>query len=196
MILKRSEPDLPTVLDLLKNRDEAFLEQTFRDTSPFLLKILAMNGIYSDVAEDLVSQTWERFFTNLDKFEARSELRTFICGILLNKIREHRRASGRMLFEEDAEAVMARSFSSEGWWNVDWPSPDAIVYSSQLSVLIGDCLDGLTDLQKSAFLLKEVDQEESSEVCNVLGISISHLRVLIFRAKDKLRQCLEGQVDG
>jgi len=180
---------------LLKKRDAAFLEKTFRDLNPILLRVLAANQIYAETAEDVVHQTWERFFTNLEQFEGRSELKTFLCGILFNKIREHRRAAGRLVFDEDSETVMARAFTPEGWWNVSPGDPSAFVYSKQISSLIGECLDGLTELQKSAFVLKEVHQEESPDICNVLGVSVSHLRVLIFRAKDKLRQCLEGKLD-
>ena len=182
------------ILRLLKNRDAYFLGKMFREINPVLLRVLAANGLYAETAEDVVHQTWERFFTNLDQFEGRSELRTFVCGILINKIREHRRAAGRIVLDEDSEAVMARTFTAEGWWNAGPADPSAVVYSSQLSVFIGECLDGLTELQKSAFVLKEVEQEESPEICNVLGVSVSNLRVLIFRAKDKLRQCLEGKI--
>jgi RNA polymerase sigma-70 factor (ECF subfamily) len=185
----------PEDLELLKSRDQKFLAALFLKTNPVLLRVLATNGVFSEIAEDLVHQTWERFFTNLDKFEGRSSLQTFICGILLNKIREHRRAMGKIVFDEDSETVMARSFTADGWWNVESPDPSRLVQSSQLSQLIAECLEGLTELQKAAFVLKEVEEEDSKEICNVLSITVSNLRVLIFRAKDKLRQCLEGKVD-
>ena len=179
---------------LLKKRDGAFLEKTFRETNPLLLRLLAANGIYAETAEDIVHQTWERFFTNIDQFEGRSELKTFICGILINKIREHRRIAGRMIFDEDAETVMARSFTSDGWWNMSPSDPSVFLYSSQVSGFVAECLEGLSELQKSAFVLKELEQQDSIEICNVLDVSVSNLRVLLFRAKDKLRQCLEGKL--
>ncbi len=181
-------------LDRLKNRESDLLAKVFQETNPVLLKLAAANGIFAENAEDLVHQTWERFFTNLEKFEGRSELRTFICGILINKIREFRRASGRIIFDEDSEAVMDRSFTSDGWWNTEYPDPLATLHSSQVRGFIEECLDGLTENQKAAFILKEVEQEKTDEICNVLGVSVSNLRVLIFRAKDKLRQCLEGKI--
>jgi RNA polymerase sigma-70 factor (ECF subfamily) len=90
---------------------------------------------------------------------------------------------------------MNNSFAQAGWWNLAPKEPISMVYSSQLAVFIEECMEGLTELQKSAFVLKEVDQEESKNICNVLDISISNLRVLIFRAKDKLRKCLENKLD-
>jgi RNA polymerase sigma-70 factor, ECF subfamily len=200
--MNEASGDLPNVcgasmtetLLLLRARDADFLHKVFSEINPVLLRVLGANGIFNETAEDLVHQTWERFFTNLDKFEGRSELQTFVCGILFNKIREHRRALGRIVFEDDSEYVFDRTFTLDGWWKKSPPDPSAVVYSAQLSVLINDCMDGLTEMQKSAFVMKEVDQEESPEICNVLGVSISNLRVLIFRAKDKLRQCLEGKI--
>ena len=182
-------------LKRLKNRDPILLESIFSDCNPFLIKVLASNRIFNENAEDLIHQTWERFFTNLDKFEGRSTIRTFICGILINKIREHRRSIGRIVYEEDSETVINNSFAKEGWWNIAPKEPISMVYSSQLTVFIEDCMDGLTELQKSAFILKEVEQEESKNICNVLDVSISNLRVLIFRAKDKLRKCLETKLE-
>lgn len=181
-------------LQKIKERDPVSLSSLFRETNPVLVRVLAANGIYRETAEDLVNQTWERFFTNLERFEGRSELQTFICGILFNKIREYRRATGRVVFEDDSENVMAMAFTNDGWWKNETPDATNVVYAKQLSQLIGECIDGLTEQRKAAFVLKEVDQEETTVVCNVLGVSTSHLRVLIFRAKDKLRQCLEGKL--
>lgn len=182
------------LLEKLRSRDATVLEEIFKRNNPLLVRMLAANGIRAEAAEDLVHQTWERFFTNLDRFEGRSELPTFLCGILLNQIREHRRALGRLDLEEDSELVLSRAFSLDGWWNVPPTDPSRLYDSVQLSELIGECLGGLTELQKAAFVLKEVEQEDSPAICNVLGVSVSNLRVLIFRAKDKLRQCLEGKL--
>lgn len=181
-------------LEQLRKRDPATLEEAFKKITPVLIRVLAANGIYKETAEDLVNQTWERFFTNLDDFEGRSSLQTFVCGILINKIREHRRASGRFIAEDDSEGAMDRAFAEDGHWNAGGVDAAGLIYSKQLSRLIGDCMEGLTEQQKAAFVLKEVHQDESEEICNVLGVTASHLRVLIFRAKEKLRQCLEGKL--
>lgn len=179
----------------LRDRDPTLLERIFRDTNPVLFRILASNGVRSDSAEDLVQQTWEQFFSNLDKFEGRSSVRTFLAGILINKIRENRRAEGRIVLEDYNEAVLDQAFDSEGWWNRPPADPFRLLNNSQLIEFIDECIGGLTDTQRMAFLLREVEQENSTEICNVLGVSVSHLRVLLFRAKDRLRQCLEGKLE-
>ena len=73
--------------------------------------------------------------------------------------------------------------------------PQKILELKQVGSFISDCLDGLSEQQKAAFVMREVEEENSEAICNVLGVNVSHLRVLLFRAKDKLRKCLEGRVD-
>lgn len=180
-------------LQRLKARDPVFLSELFSDMNPRLLRMMASKGIYNEAAEEVVHQCWETFFTNLDKFEGRSTIRTFVFGILINKIREERRRSNRIDFEEDSEKVFERSFTKDGWWVNEPSDPQSIIENKQLGDSIEDCLEGLTNAQKSAFLLIESEGESSETACQIMGVSVSNLRVLIFRAKDKLRACLEGQ---
>ncbi len=181
-------------LYLLKVRDTEFLRSLFTEINPYLIRVCMTHGIYKEKADEVIHDTWERFFFNLDKFEGRSQIKTFICGILFNKIREHRRAQGKLVFEEDSEKLMSSPFTIDGWWKTNPQSPHVIIESKQTSLLIEECLDGLSEQQKAAFVLKEVENENSEEICNQLNINVSNLRVLIYRAKDKLRKCLEGKV--
>ena len=163
--------------------------------NPRLVRVLASKGIFAESAEEIIHECWETFFTNLNKFEGRSKIRTFVFGILINKIREHRRRTNRIDYEEDSEKIFERSFTQDGWWITDPPDPYRIVANQQLGASIQECLEGLTDSQKAAFLLIESEGESAEDACNIMNVSVSNLRVLIFRAKDKLRACLEGQAD-
>lgn len=177
----------------LRNRDSAFLAELFSDINPRLLRMIASKGIFAESAEEIVHDCWETFFLNLDKFEGRSKIRTFVFGILVNKLHEHRRRINRIDYEEDSEKVFERSFTKDGWWVEEPSDPYKLLANQQLGSAIQDCLEGLSDSQRAAFLLIESEGESSESACTILGISISNLRVLIFRAKDKLRTCLEGQ---
>ena len=179
---------------LLNKRDSQFLTDLFSEVNPYLLRICAANGIFKENAEEVIHDTWERFFTNLEKFEGRSQIRTFICGILFNKIREHRRSLGKTIYEEDSERVMSQAFTAEGWWKASPHDPHRLLELRQAGDLIQECLDGLSEQQKAAFVMREVEGENSESICNILNVSVSNLRVLLFRAKDKLRQCLEGKI--
>ena len=181
-------------LSLLINRDPAYLELLFIEINPYLSRICTANAIYKEKAEEVIHQTWERFFINIEKFEGRSQIRTFICGILFNKIREYRRELGKTQYEDDSEKVFGNAFTVEGWWKIDPPSPQKLIELKQIGVSIQDCLEGLSEQQKTAFIMREVEEESSDEICNFLNISVSNLRVILFRAKDKLKKCLEGKV--
>lgn len=178
---------------LLKNRDVVFLEKLFKETNPYLFKILGANKIFSEQAQDIVQASWETFFKNLDQFRGQSQIKVFIAGILLNKVREHRRALKKIVYEEDSEKIYEQSFDSDGWWMSEPKDPQKLIESKELIRFIDECLEGLSDLQREAFLLKVVEQEKTEEICNILKINVSHIGVLLFRTKDKLRQCLEGK---
>lgn len=175
-------------------RDPALLHALFIEINPFLLRLCLSNRIYKENSEEVIHQTWETFFQNLDKYEGRSQIRTFICGILFNKIREHRRSQSRTLYEEDSEKVLNHAFTADGWWKVSPQDPFKAIELKQSAQLIKDCIEGLSDQQKTAFVLREVEEENSDEICNLLGVTVSHLRVLLFRAKEKLRICMEGKI--
>lgn len=185
--------DKETLL-LLKNRDAVFLESLFIEINPYLIRVCNANGIFNEQGNDVIHDTWERFFTNIEKFEGRSQIRTFICGILFNKIREYRRSVGRISYEEDSEKVFNHAFTKDGWWKTNPSDPFSLSELKESSDLIYDCLEGLSEQQKNAFVLREIEEEHSDEICNVLGVSVSNLRVLLFRAKDKLRKCMEGKL--
>ena len=189
-----SEFENPDHVAMLMNRDPDFLSQLFTDMNPRLLRMMASKGLYAETAEEILHECWESFFSNLDKFEGRSKIKTFIFGILINKMRENRRRTNRTDFEEDSEKIFERHFTQQGWWSQEPADPYLLLANQQLGNLIEECLEGLTDDQRAAFLLIESDGESSEEACQVMSVSLSNLRVLIFRAKNKLRLCLEGQL--
>ena len=181
-------------LQKLKNRDPVFLRQIFSRINPVLFRVLEAQKIFAEQAEDLVSQTWEKFFSNIDQFEGRSEIQTFVCGILFNKIREERRRAGKIILEDDSEEIFSHAFGPSGLWAKAPQDPSQLRYNQEVSVYLQECLEGLTEQQKAAFVLREVHEEDSEEICQSLGVSLANLRVLLFRAKDKLRLCLSGHL--
>ncbi len=181
-------------LQLLADRDHAFLEKLFTEINPYLIRICSSNGIHGPNAEDVIFDTWDRFFSNIEKFEGRSQIRTFICGILFNKIREHRRAIKRTTYEDDSESFMDQSFTAEGWWKHAPQDPHHLLEIKEVSLFVDECLEGLSEQQRSAFLLREVEDEPGESLGRHLGVSVAHVRVLLFRAKDKLKKCIEGKI--
>ncbi len=185
--------DISDLKKKLDQRDPELVQLMITEINPVMLKILYTHKIDRQSCQDIIHQTWQRFFENYAAFEGRSLLSTFIVGLLINKIREFRRAQKKLVLEDDSEAVFKQSFT-DGWWISKPTSPDRILEQKNISDKITDCLEGLTEMQRTAFILREVEDEISDDICNILGVSVSHLRVLLFRAKDKLKKCLEGQM--
>ena len=182
------------ILNLLTSRDQDFLEKLFNEVNPYLLRILGSQKIFGETAQDLVQAAWEKFFENLDKFEGRSQIKVFVAGILFNKIREYRRAIKRTEYFENADEVFNSAFTPDGWWNQEPDDPSRLMQMRDTSQAIEDCMQGLTAAQAEAFVLREIEGEQTEQICKILGINVSHLGVLLFRAKDKLRKCLEGKL--
>ncbi len=183
----------PASLILLKARDLDFLNVLFENTNPYLFKLLASNRVYGEEAEDLLQAAWETFFKNIDQFKGESQIKVFLAGIVINKIREHRRRIKKIVYEEDSEKIYEQAFDSEGWWNQAPADPQRLLESKQSMHSLDECLEGLSELQREAFILKIVENEKTEVICNILNVSVSHIGVLLYRAKDKLRQCLEGK---
>jgi RNA polymerase sigma-70 factor (ECF subfamily) len=183
----------PNELSLLRQRHPEFLEKLFSEVNPYLFKFLASRKILAERAEDLVFDSWSVFFEKLENFQGQSSIRTFITGILINKIHEGDRAARKLQLEEDPEELMNSYFTPDGWWKQPPRNPKNLLAQREASQMIQECLEGLSGSQKDAFLLREYHEEESSEICKILGVTVTHLGVLLHRAKDKLRQCLEGR---
>lgn len=181
-------------LELLRKRDPEFLKDLFEQTTPYLLNILGSQKIFGSAAEDLIQESWRVFFENLDSFRGDSQIKTYIAGILINRVRELRRSQAREVLEEDAEKLFDQAFLPNGHWRAPVEEPDRVFASKEILRFIEECMEDLTPAQREAFSLKEIQQEESKNICNILGVSVPHLGVLIFRAKEKLRMCLEGRV--
>ncbi|MFH2205147.1 MAG: sigma-70 family RNA polymerase sigma factor [Elusimicrobiota bacterium] len=172
------------------SRDE--LERIVREHSEILLRGALSQGFQMSEAEDLVQETLLTYVKKSDRFEGRSSLRTYLFGILHNKSLERRRKRVRELSVDPVDAVFDRRMSGpNGHWSPPPSGPDDEAQAAELYRMIEECLEGLTDAQRSAFQLKEVLRQGSWEVCNVLDVSDNYLRVLLFRARIKMRNCLE-----
>ncbi|MEM8954958.1 MAG: sigma-70 family RNA polymerase sigma factor [Verrucomicrobiota bacterium] len=153
------------------------------------------------VAEDLIQDSLLTAFKARDRFEGRSSERTWLTGILKNKIREHWRKSKREVTESDLAAPGEDPpdlFDAIGHINVDhapadWGSdPIAAASRREFQATLSQCLEGLPDRAAEVFLAREVDGASTEEILTTTGISKSNLWVLVHRARKLLRQCLES----
>lgn len=175
----------------LRARDEATLQGLMRDYLPQIYRAARAAGLSIQNAEDAAQSTFVTFIEKIAEFEGRSHIRTWLFGILYRKISEMRRSAQREQLGEDIEEVMESRFKTNGFWAKPPRATDEGVFNQDIRRHLDDCLGGVTADQRLAFVLREVEELDSQEICQALNVSRSNLGVLLYRGRNKLRECLE-----
>ena len=167
---------------------------------PYLLRYASMQLRNPDAAEDVVQETLLAALTGEAGFAGRSNLRTWLTGILKHKIVDSIRRSSRErpvdAADPDAEAgEFDALFDERGHWRETpdaWESPDLALEQKQFLAALEQCLKGLPARTAEAFLMREHLGLETGEICKELGVTSTHCWVLLYRARMALRLCLEA----
>ncbi|MCC7043683.1 MAG: sigma-70 family RNA polymerase sigma factor [Acidobacteria bacterium] len=177
-------------LAALRRRDPDALQAISQAHTRRLYRAARGMGFGTDEAEDLVQDTFLTFLGSLDRFEGRSTLSTWLFGILLRKAQERRRARGREDQHDSLEAEWDAHFDAAGRWVRPPASPDRALASRQMASAIGACLDDLSPQQREVLVLRLQEDLPAAEVGNVLGLTVTHIGVLLHRARVLVRKCL------
>lgn len=183
-------------LERLKNRDRDAVASLVSKYTVHLCRAALGQNISEDQVEEVVQSTWASFFDSVERFEGRSHVRTYLIGILYNKIREKRREHAKIQDSDDIERIIDSQFSKEGWWMRETQSPDRAIQAMETEALIRRCLASLPHNQRTAFHLREVEGEDTETICKIMDVSSTNLGVLIYRARNKLRECLVAMSGG
>jgi RNA polymerase sigma-70 factor (ECF subfamily) len=180
-------------IDAIRRRDPAALEAVARDNLMPLFRAARAAGLRADDAHDAVQDALLVFVQKADRFDGRASVRTWLFGILFHKIRERRRAIAREEAVDNIEAAVDARFGADGRW-IRPPRPtDATATAGEIMAHLRECLEQLPERPRSAFVLREVEQMETDEVCNILEVSPNNLGVMLYRARNRLRECLEAK---
>jgi RNA polymerase sigma-70 factor (ECF subfamily) len=156
------------------------------------------------VAEEVVQETWIAVLQGIDRFEGRSSLKTWIFHILTNraKTRAQREAryvplSSELDEESDEPAISADRFvpGEDHWASFpqSWDDvPEAHMLSQETQSIVQSAISMLPPNQREVITLRDIQGWGSEEVCNILDISETNQRVLLHRARAKVRQALEN----
>jgi RNA polymerase sigma-70 factor (ECF subfamily) len=175
----------------LRERKDGAVDALIQEyTNPLMCAAFALGFSESD-AEELLQETFFALLSALERFEMRSKLKTYMFGILYNKARTLRGKQNREEAFDPQEPDFANRFDARGMWVTPPKGPEDSALTDEIRAWVRKCSENLTLNQRAALFLKEIDGENSESVCNVLNVSPTNLRVLLHRAKIKMRDCLE-----
>lgn len=152
----------------------------------------------TELAEDLVQEALVAALAARHQFEGRSAERTWLVGILRNKIVDHvRRAAREQPADQDraTEASVADFFDRTGHWKskpAQWPSdPGHVAEDQEFWRVFDECMGKLPGTLAHAFTLRELEELPTDRICKLLSVTPSNLWARLHRARMLLRRCLE-----
>jgi RNA polymerase sigma-70 factor (ECF subfamily) len=195
----------------LRDGDERAFESVVEAFYPSMIAIARGYVRSRAVAEEVVQEAWLGVLKGLDRFEQRASLRTWVLQIVANiartrAVREARSVPFSSFDSDDAEpAVEPERFRGAddpfpGHWRsypTDWRTiPEQKLLSGETVDLVKQAIESLPETQKIVITLRDVTGCSADEVCETLGLSPENQRVLLHRARARVRARLERHVDG
>jgi RNA polymerase sigma-70 factor, ECF subfamily len=201
------------LLDALRAGDEEAFAALVREYHPSLVRVARMYVSTLASAEEVVQETWLGVLNGIDRFEGRSSLRTWIFRILTNIAKTRAQRDGRTLpfsaLQDPARvpeaAVEADRFldTEHPRWPGHWAShptewPEERLLAAETREKLAEAIEALPATQRAVISLRDIEGWSSDEVRNALDLSETNQRVLLHRARSKVRRALEShlQEDG
>ncbi|MFZ0021794.1 MAG: sigma-70 family RNA polymerase sigma factor [Acetobacteraceae bacterium] len=205
--MRQTEFDEPEFLARLRRGDEQAFRVLIRRFHGSLTG-LATSIIGSRAqAEEVVQDAWLAVFSGIGAFEGRSSLVTWVFSIVLNRARTRATREGRLvglpaLMEGSSpggRAVDVSEFKPDGHW-IEAPrlwdeiNPERVVGGRQLWDHVIEAIDHLPPGQRAVIILRDLEGCEAEEACTLLGITAENQRVLLHRARGRVRQAIDAAI--
>ena len=197
-----------TVLERLRRGDEGAFDELVNQHHSALIRMAMGYVADREVAEEVVQDTWMAVIESLNRFEGRSSLRTWICGILIHKAKDrgvrekrHTTFSAFESYDDDNdEAVDPSRFQQTGEWAGHWAfppqpwddqTPEKLLASQQAVNAMQRAIEALPATLKEVLILRDVEGVDAKEVCEMLKITETNLYVRLHRARERVRTAVE-----
>jgi RNA polymerase sigma-70 factor (ECF subfamily) len=202
-------PDEPELVKRLRAGDRSAFATLVARHGGALLRLATAFVKDRSLAEEIVQETWVSALEHLDGFEGRAALRTWLFHVAANKARTRLTREGRsvpfsaLALSGDAEdpAVGPEHFDQRGMWREPpgvWSeeNPERLAQGAETRAAIEAAVADLPEAQRAVITLRDIEGLETEEICSLLGITVSNQRVLLHRARSKVRRALERLVAG
>lgn len=200
---KASAEDLALVKRLPAGDESSFTRLVERYHGP-LLRLAQVFVANRGAAEDVVQETWLAVLNGLHAFEGRSALKSWIFAILTNRAKTRAVRDKRFIAfselsgpgMEEEPAIEPDRFTSGGAWSApprpwDDDTPEQLLLRRETLALVEKTMAGLPPRQRAVVTLRDVEGLDAAEVCDILELSEVNQRVLLHRARSKVRSVLE-----
>ena len=166
----------------------------------YLLRVAHLQLRDADLAEDVVQETLVAALSAQAGFTGKSSVKTWLTGILKHKIVDAIRQKQRQpiiqaSFDDETDLDdFDPLFKDNGGWvapPADWGDPENALSRGQFFDIMEICLEKLPPNTARVFMMREVMELESDEICKELTITANNLWVILYRARMALRECLE-----
>jgi RNA polymerase sigma-70 factor, ECF subfamily len=204
-------PDEVDLLARLRAGDERAFEMLVEQHHSTMITVARMHVKTHATAEEVVQDAWLGVLRGLDGFEGRSSLKTWIMRIVVNAarrrgVRDARTVPFSSLVPEDTEAAVSPDrFQGPdegfpGHWNrypSDWRSlPENVVTGQETTAIVMRAIAELPTQQRTVIAMRDVHGWTAEEVCAALDLSPGNQRLLLHRARSRVRAALERHFDG
>jgi len=175
-------------------------DEWLRDFGDYLYRYALLQLKDAGAAEDAVQDALMSAYRARDQFQGKSAVKTWLMTILRNKVIDIIRKRQRDMLVmtesvEDDPAVKA-SFNKAGLWSKwlnSWGSnPETMLEQKDFMLQLGDCLNKLPENLRQVFILRNVDSLTTEEICEKLSINSNNVWVILYRARLRLRECLDA----
>ncbi len=198
------------LLARLRAGDEPAFRQLLADFGPAMFRLARVYASDSEVAAEIVQETWVAALRGLQGFEGRSSLRTWVFTILANCARRRAKMEARSaplssleaLRGEESELDCFFTANHSRWascWttiNTRWDAlPEDALTTQEAESAMMEALRSLPPSQSAVIALRDLEGLSSDEVCSLLGLSVGNQRVLLHRARLAIRRALLEVLD-
>jgi RNA polymerase sigma-70 factor (ECF subfamily) len=199
------------LLDALRAGDEDAFAALVREYHPSLVRVARIYVPTQAAAEEVAQETWLAVLNGLSRFEGRSSLRTWIFRILTNIAKTRAMRDGRTLpFSSlrDPARVPEAAVDADRFLDPEhprWPGhwaarpeawPEDALLARETRERLAEAIEALPPTQRAVISLRDVEGWSSEDVRNALDLSETNQRVLLHRARSKVRAALESYLDG
>jgi RNA polymerase sigma-70 factor (ECF subfamily) len=202
--------DDAALLAALRAGDEGAFERLVDRYHAMLVRVARQYVSTDEIAQDVAQEAWLGLLQGLDSFEGRSSLRTYLFRIVMNLartrgVREARSAPFSSLARDDESGpvvdperfVRAPTPGAGSWLSPIRPwsaSPEQIALDAELAAKLADAIAQLPETQRRVVTLRDVEGFDAAEVGDLLGLTDGNQRVILHRARTKLREALAEEL--